>query len=79
MDEAARVLKRLERIHELDRADGRGLAQTRQLLDELRALVVEAEAWARVEGDERARAAATELAASVGKVEEVVSKPIALA
>ena len=31
------------------------------LLDELRALVREAEAWARLEGDERARSAVTRL------------------
>ena len=35
--------------------------QTSVLLDELRALVPEAEAWARAEGDARARIAATKL------------------
>ena len=39
-------------------ADG---PQASVLLDELRALVPEAEAWARAEGDARARVAATKL------------------
>lgn len=60
MDEATgvadRVLARLERIEEL-RAGGPAGA----LLAELRALVPEAEAWARAEGDDRARTAATKL------------------
>jgi hypothetical protein len=54
MDEATRVLARLERIEALDR----GRAGSAVLLDELRALIGEAEAWARLEGDERARGAA---------------------
>ncbi len=56
MDEAARVIERLERIEGL-RAGGAPGA----LLAELRALVPEAEAWARAEGDGRARTAATKL------------------
>jgi hypothetical protein len=57
MDEATRVLERLERIDALDREQvGPG-----RLLDELRALVREAEAWARVEGDARAEAAVQKL------------------
>ncbi len=56
MDEAARVLTRLERIEALDRT-----ADAPALIAELRALVGEAEAWARTEGDERARAAAQKL------------------
>jgi len=51
-----RVLARLERIEEL-RADG----PPGELMAELRALVPEAEAWARAEGDGRARTAATKL------------------
>lgn len=54
--EAAGVLARLERIEAL-RAGG----SAAELLDELRALVPEAEAWARAEGDARARAAASKL------------------
>jgi hypothetical protein len=57
MDEADRVLARLRRIEGLDREGG----PTAVLLDELRSLVGEAEAWARAEGDARARAAATKL------------------
>ena len=46
MDEAKRVLERLERIERLDR----DATPARVLLDELRQLVAEAEAWTRVEG-----------------------------
>ncbi len=56
MDETDRVLRRLERIERL-----RVTAAPALLLDELRALVPEAEAWARTEGDSRARAAADKL------------------
>jgi len=56
MDETNRVLARLRRIEEL-----REEASASVLLDELRALVPEAEAWARAEGDARARVAATKL------------------
>ena len=54
MDEADRVLVRLERIEALDR----GRVDPGVVLGELRALVGEAENWARVEGDARARGAA---------------------
>jgi hypothetical protein len=59
MDEAAKVLARLERIDKL----GRGLGRPRpgELLGELRALVREAEAWARLEGDVRAVGAVEKL------------------
>jgi hypothetical protein len=50
VEEARAVLQRLERIEALER---RGAAAP-ELLDELRALVREAEAWARREGDARA-------------------------
>jgi hypothetical protein len=46
MDEARRVIERLERIEELDRAT----ASPAELLDEVRGLLREAEAWVRVEG-----------------------------
>ena len=46
MDETRAVLERLERIEELERSG----ATRDVLLGELRALVVEAEAWARTEG-----------------------------
>jgi hypothetical protein len=53
MDEARAVIDRLDRIEALER-DGATLGV---LLDELRGLVREAEAWARAEGDARAAAA----------------------
>ena len=56
MDETDAVLRRLRRIELL-----RGAAQPAAVLDELRLLVPEAEAWARAEGDARARAAAQKL------------------
>jgi hypothetical protein len=58
MDEARAVLARLERIEALDRAG----APPREVLEELRHLVREAEEWARVDGDGRALAAAQLLA-----------------
>jgi hypothetical protein len=67
MDEAEKVLNRLKRIQELDRNE----APAGTLLDELRCLVSEAEEWARVEGDARARSAAAELGAEVLRLEEV--------
>ena len=54
MDEARAVIDRLERIDVLER-DG---APPAVLLEELRGLVRDAEAWARLEGDPRAAAAA---------------------
>lgn len=51
MDEARAVLARLDRIDALKA----------ELLAELRELVCEAEEWARIEGDERADAAAAAL------------------
>ena len=57
MDEAAKVLRRLERIDALGRED----VAPRELLGELRALVREAEAWARLEGDARAAFAVEKL------------------
>jgi hypothetical protein len=65
--EAAAVLERLERIGRLER-DG---APAASLLGELRELVDEAESWARLEGDRRARAAAAALAAAVPEAGEV--------
>jgi hypothetical protein len=57
MDEAAKVLERLERIDALDRER----VPTERLLGELRELVREAEAWARLEGDQRAQSAVEKL------------------
>jgi hypothetical protein len=50
MDEARAVLARLDRIEALEREG----APPGVLLEELRGLVQEAEAWARLEGDARA-------------------------
>jgi hypothetical protein len=56
VDDADRILERLARIEAL-----RASAPPAALLDELRALVPEAEAWARAEGDARARDAVEKL------------------
>jgi hypothetical protein len=56
MDDTDRVLARLARIERL-----RATAPAATLLEELRLLVPEAEAWARAEGDGRARAAVEKL------------------
>jgi hypothetical protein len=64
MDVTERVLRRLERIDELrarSAVSGPGGGSAGELLRELEALVAEAEAWARAEGDPRARAAAAKL------------------
>jgi len=53
MDEARTVIDRLDRIDALERQG----APASALLDELRELVRDAEAWARREGDARAAAA----------------------
>lgn len=49
MNEATAVLERLSRIERLDRAG----AAPEVLLDELRGLLEEAEAWSQLEGGER--------------------------
>ena len=54
MEEARAVLARLSRIEQLERSE----APSGELLAELRALVGEAERWARREGDGRALEAA---------------------
>ena len=51
------MLERLRRIDELERVQ----APPRLVLGELRELVREAEAWARLEGDVRARSAVEKL------------------
>jgi transposase len=62
VDEARAVIRRLDRIEALEREG----AHARTLLAELRELVREAEAWARLEGDERAQRA-------VERVEEAMA------
>jgi hypothetical protein len=63
MEDAAHVLERLERIDAL-RAAG---APAAELLDELRALLGEAEAWAREEGGEAGAAAVAGLRAALAR------------
>ena len=62
MDDTDRVLARLARIERLRTA----AAPPGLVLDELRRLVPEAEAWARSEGDARARAAVEKLREEAG-------------
>ena len=66
MDEARAVIDRLERIELLER-DG---APPAVMLEELRGLVREAEAWVRIEGDERARDA-------VERCDAALAQPVA--
>ena len=61
MEEARRVLERLERIESMQRAD----AGPTELLEELRALLDEAEEWARAEGGDAGEAAAARLRSSL--------------
>ncbi len=61
MDESKAVVKRLTRIDALER----GGAAPLEILAELRLLVGEAEAWARREGDERAKSAAAGVRAAL--------------
>lgn len=63
MEAARRVLERLERIESLQRAD----AGPAELLGELRALLEEAEAWARDEGGDAGEAAAARLRSSLSR------------
>jgi hypothetical protein len=62
VDEARAVMRRLDRIEALEREG----AHPTTLLAELRELVREAEAWSRIEGDERAQRA-------VERVEEAIA------
>jgi hypothetical protein len=62
VDESRALLARLERIEALDRAG----AAAPVLVDELRALLVEAEAWSQVEGGEEGARAVEELRAALG-------------
>ena len=62
MDESSAVLRRLERIEALDRAG----APPSDLVDELRALLVDAEAWSRAEGGDEGAKALEVLRAALG-------------
>jgi hypothetical protein len=61
MDESRAILERLERIESLDRAG----AGPEDLVDELRALLVEAESWSRQEGGDAGARAVEELRAAL--------------
>jgi hypothetical protein len=61
MDESEAVLRRLERIEQLDRSG----APASTLVDELRALVAEAQAWSRREGGDAGAQAVAELRAAL--------------
>jgi len=63
MEEARRILERLDRIEELERAN----AGPAELLPELRGLLEDAEAWVRVEGGAAAGEAVTRLRESLAR------------
>jgi len=63
MEEARRILERLDRIEELERAN----AAPAELLAELRGLLEDAEAWVRVEGGAAAGEAVTRLRESLAR------------
>ena len=63
MEEAKQVLGRLARIEALERAG----APAEELLDELRLLVAEAEAWAKREGGEAGAEAVGKLRAALAR------------
>jgi hypothetical protein len=63
MEEARRVLERLDRIESMQRAE----AGPAELLVELRALLSEAEEWARAEGGDAGEEAAAQLRASLSR------------
>ena len=63
MDESDAVLERLERIEALDRAG----APAPDLVEELRALLLDAEAWSRAEGGEAGVRAVADLRAALAR------------
>ena len=63
MDEARAVLERLERIEALDRAG----ADRPTLLTELRALLVDAEAWSKTEGGDAGESAVDNLRSALAR------------
>ena len=66
MDEARAVIDRLDRIEALEREG----ASPAALLEELRGLLRDAEAWAQIDGDARA-------AAAVQRCDEALAVPAA--
>ena len=69
MEEARAVLARLGRIEAFERA---GVAPAR-ILAEVRCLLTEAEAWARLEPSERGEKAVAEIRAALAREEAPVS------
>jgi hypothetical protein len=63
MEETAALLERLERVEQLRQAG----APPATLLEELRALLEEAEAWTRVEGGEAGEQAVARLRAALAR------------
>jgi hypothetical protein len=63
MEEARRVLERLDRIESMQRVH----AGPEELLPELRALLDEAEAWAQVEGGDAGERAAARLRSALAR------------
>ena len=63
MEEARAVLERLERIEALERVG----ASRPELVGELRLLVLEAEAWARVEGGDAGESAVDGLRSALAR------------
>lgn len=63
MEEARRVLERLERIETLDR----GHVEPQVLLQELRGLLSDAEAWVRAEGGDAGEDAVARLRAALAR------------
>jgi hypothetical protein len=63
MEEARAVLERLERIEALDRAG----ADRPTLLAELRALLVDAEAWSKTEGGDAGESAVDNLRSALAR------------
>jgi hypothetical protein len=62
VDESSAILERLERIEALDRAG----APASDLVQELRALLVDAEEWSRAEGGDEGARAVEALRAALG-------------
>jgi hypothetical protein len=63
MEEAAKIIERLERIEAMRRE----AAGPTELLEELRCLLHDAEAWSRVEGDEASGIAVDRLRSALGR------------
>ena len=66
MDESRAILERLERIEELEHAGATAV----ELVDELRALLVEAEAWSRQEGGQEGARAVEELRSALDSAQD---------